>query len=222
MSVRLAGRYLLGTTRMTLFHHARVASKASHSPDRSPIYRSRTLNSSPHTLAPLSRTQPQPLFPLRNMWTLLYDLLALRQHHLHMTWIAHIRVDPTVRTVRPTTLLGRLVHLNMLHNEVRRIKPFSISVGFRVLQQINKVGRGFHRPARFGDAEFFAYCVVLAHPHLYNSNPPPCLCLNGTKKDLIYLVLSVPYFPHTFASAPPACAPLHFQDIVVPSGDSSR
>ena len=95
------------------------------------------------------------------MRSLLHHLLALRQDHLHMARIAHVRIDASMRPIRPTSLLRRLIDLDMLHNEIRSVETLSIGVGFRILQERDEMGRRFLRPARFGDAEFFA-CACLS------------------------------------------------------------
>lgn len=62
----------------------------------------------------------------------------------------------TVSTIRPTSLLRRLVHLDMLHDQISRIQALRIGVGFRVLEEAEEEFGGFDRPARFRDAELFA------------------------------------------------------------------
>ena len=61
-----------------------------------------------------------------------------------------------MRPVRPTSLLRRLVDLDMLDDEIAGIETLGVGVGFGVLEQRDQVGGGFLWPARLGDAEFFA------------------------------------------------------------------
>ena len=90
------------------------------------------------------------------MRPLLHRLFSLRQNHLDVTRITHIRIDASVRPVRPTSLLRRLVDLDMLDDEIAGIETLGVGVGFGVLEQRDQVGGGFLWPARLGDAEFFA------------------------------------------------------------------
>ena len=75
----------------------------------------------------------------------------------------------TMRTIGPTTLLGRLVDLDMLHDQIPRVEPLGIGVGLGVLEQAEEELGGFLGPARAGDAELFACCrssnpFVSIHP----------------------------------------------------------
>lgn len=84
-----------------------------------------------------------------------------------------------MRTVRPTALLRRLVDLDVLHDQVARVKPFGIGVCFRVLEQAEEEFGGFLGPAGARDAELFA-CVLLLSlafilfPALYDNS-----CVDG-------------------------------------------
>lgn len=63
-----------------------------------------------------------------------------------------------MRTICPTTLLGRLVDLDMLHDQVARVETLGIGVGLGVLEQAEEELGGFLGPAGAGDAELFACC----------------------------------------------------------------
>lgn len=95
------------------------------------------------------------------MIPLLDDLLALGQDHLDVARVAHVRVDAAVRAVRAAPLLRRLVHLDVLDDQVGRVEALGVRVGFGVLEQVDQVAAGLLGPARFADAEFFACVCVL-------------------------------------------------------------
>ena len=61
-----------------------------------------------------------------------------------------------MRTIGPTSLLRRLVDLDMLHDQVPRVEPLGIGVRLRVLEQTEEEFGGFLGPAGAGDAELFA------------------------------------------------------------------
>ena len=61
-----------------------------------------------------------------------------------------------MRTVGTTTLLRRLVDLDMLHDQVPRVEPLGVGVGLGVLEQAEEKFGGFLGPAGAGDAELFA------------------------------------------------------------------
>ena len=67
-------------------------------------------------------------------------------------------------TIGTTALLGRLVDLDVLHDQVAGVEAFGIGVRFRVLEQAEEEFGGFLGPAGAGDAELFAciYCSSLA------------------------------------------------------------
>ena len=62
----------------------------------------------------------------------------------------------TMRTVCTTTLLGRLVDLDVLDDQVAGVETLGVGVGFGVLEEREEEGGGFLGPARAGDAELFA------------------------------------------------------------------
>lgn len=113
-------------------------------------------NSLPRPLAPLPTAQ-MALLPLDRLATLLHDLLALRQNQLHVARLAHVRVDATVGTVGAATLLGCLVHLDVLDDEVGGVEAFGVGVGLGVLEEIENVFGGLFGPARFVGAEGLAW-----------------------------------------------------------------
>lgn len=59
-------------------------------------------------------------------------------------------------TVCTTTLLGRLVHLDVLDDQVSGVEALGVGVGFCVLEEAEEEFGGLFGPAGFGDAELFA------------------------------------------------------------------
>lgn len=55
----------------------------------------------------------------------------------------------TVSAIRPTPLLRRLVHLDVLDDQVSRVQALGVGVGFGVLEQAEEELGGFDGPARF-------------------------------------------------------------------------
>lgn len=62
----------------------------------------------------------------------------------------------TMSAIRPTSLLRRLVHLDVLDDQVPRVQALCVGVGFGILEQAEEKLGGFDGPAGFGDAELFA------------------------------------------------------------------
>lgn len=65
----------------------------------------------------------------------------------------------TMSAISAPSLLGGLVHLDVLDDQVARIETLGIGVGFGVLEEAEEELGGFDGPAGFGDAELFACCV---------------------------------------------------------------
>lgn len=63
----------------------------------------------------------------------------------------------TMGTISTTALLGRLVDLDMLHDQVAGVEAFGIGVRFRVFEQAEEEFGGLLGPAGAGDAELFAW-----------------------------------------------------------------
>jgi hypothetical protein len=93
-----------------------------------------------------------------------------------VTWVRHVRVDlgklacaacllgidayTTVGAVCAPPLLGGLVDLNVLHNQVAGVKTLGVGVGLGVLEEAEKKFGGLDGPAGLGHTESFA-CIVL-------------------------------------------------------------
>ena len=75
-----------------------------------------------------------------------------------------------MRTIGATTLLGRLVNLDMLHDQIPCVEALGIGVGLGVLEQAEEELGGFLGPAGAGDAELFACCgsanSLVSHPSI--------------------------------------------------------
>lgn len=53
-----------------------------------------------------------------------------------MTWVSHIRIDPTMSSVGSSSTFWCLVHLNMCNNKVSRILSIHFTIRSSVFQQI--------------------------------------------------------------------------------------
>lgn len=111
---------------------------------------------------------------------LLDSLIGLREDHLDVARRRHVRVDlencevsegisqkrnvkyrgdstyTTVSTVGPSPLLGSLVHLDVLDDEVAGVETLDIGVGLGVLQEVEEVLGRLDGPAGHGDTELLA------------------------------------------------------------------
>lgn len=58
--------------------------------------------------------------------------------------------------VGATALLGRLVDLDVLDDQVAGVEAFGVGVRFGILEQAEEELGGLFGPAGFGDAELFA------------------------------------------------------------------
>ena len=63
-------------------------------------------------------------------------------------------------TVSATTLLGSLVDLDMLNDEVTRIQALCIRVRLSVLKEGEEMFSRFDRPSGAGDTELLSYITV--------------------------------------------------------------
>lgn len=59
-------------------------------------------------------------------------------------------------TIGTAALLGRLVHLDMLHDQVPSVKALGIGICFCVFEEAEEEFGGLLGPAGAGDAELFA------------------------------------------------------------------
>jgi hypothetical protein len=62
-----------------------------------------------------------------------------------------------VGTVRASPLLGRLVDLNVLDNQVAGIETLGVGIRLSVLEQVRQELRRLDGPASLGHAELLAY-----------------------------------------------------------------
>lgn len=114
----------------------------------------RARNRPPSLLTPLSRVQPR--LRLRNILALAHLLGTLSQDQLDVARVGHVRVDAAVGAVGAAALLGGLVHLDVLDDQLRRVEPLGVGVGFGVFEQADQEFGGFDGPASLGDAKLFA------------------------------------------------------------------
>ena len=59
-------------------------------------------------------------------------------------------------TISTTTLLRRLINLDMLDDQIAGIEALCVGVGFCVFEQAEEEFGGLLGPARFRDAELFS------------------------------------------------------------------
>jgi hypothetical protein len=91
-----------------------------------------------------------------NLLGLLDNLLALGEDELDVAGVRHVRVDTTVGTVRPPSLLRGLVDLDVLDDESASVEALGVGVALSVLQQTEKELGGLDGPASLGDTESLA------------------------------------------------------------------
>lgn len=91
-----------------------------------------------------------------------------------------------MRTICTTTLLGRLVDLDMLDDQVAGVETLGIGVGFGVLEQRGEEFGGFLGPARAGDAELFACVSIISvwSPFKLSQTVAACFPSSGTQTAL--------------------------------------
>jgi len=70
-----------------------------------------------------------------NSLRLLNDLLAFRKNKLDVARVRHVRVDTTMCTVGSSALLWSLIDLDVLDNQIARVKALGIRICFSVLQE---------------------------------------------------------------------------------------
>jgi len=75
------------------------------------------------------------LVATNNLVGLLDDLVTLGQDELDVAGVRHVGVDTTVSTVRPPSLLGGLVDLDVLDDQSTGVEALGIGVGLSVLQE---------------------------------------------------------------------------------------
>lgn len=68
-----------------------------------------------------------------------------------------LKTYTTVSAVRPSPLLGGLVDLDVLDNQVASVKTLSVSVGLSVLQKTEQELSRLDGPAGAGNTELLAY-----------------------------------------------------------------
>lgn len=75
----------------------------------------------------------------------------------------------TVSTVCATALLGGLVDLDVLDNEVASVETLGIGVGLGVLEETEEELGGLDGPAGAGDTKLLACCPMNQHSPAYPS-----------------------------------------------------
>jgi hypothetical protein len=88
----------------------------------------------------------------------MYGLICESNELSESLWRCDITKETytTMSTVGAATLLGSLVDLDMLDDEVRRIQAFDIGIGFGILEQSDEEFGRLDGPAGLGDTELLA------------------------------------------------------------------
>jgi hypothetical protein len=71
--------------------------------------------------------------------------------------VAHVRVDTTMGTVCAAALLGCLVDLDVLDDEVGGVETLDVGVGFSVLEETEEKLGGLDWVAGFRNTELLAW-----------------------------------------------------------------
>jgi hypothetical protein len=93
-----------------------------------------------------------------DMYGLIYSIISLRSNHRK---IDSQYAYTSVSTVCSSALLGRLVDLDVLDDQVAGIKTLGIGVCLCVLEETEQELGGLDWPSSSGDAKRFA-CVILS------------------------------------------------------------
>lgn len=72
-------------------------------------------------------------------------------------------------TVCAAALLGGLVDLDVLDNEVASVEPLGVGVGLGILEETEEELGGLDGPAGTGDTKLLAYCPLNQHSPAYPS-----------------------------------------------------
>lgn len=75
-----------------------------------------------------------------------------------MAWVALVRVDATMGTIRATASFGGLLDHDALDDQVFKFHVLCISIGFRILQKTRNKSDGFLGPATLRRLELFYLC----------------------------------------------------------------
>ena len=84
---------------------------------------------------PLSRVQLDTVLVGSELLSLGDDLVGLGQDDLDVAWVGHVWVDTTVGAVGSATLLGGLVDLDVLDDQVAGVETLDVGVGLSVLEE---------------------------------------------------------------------------------------
>jgi hypothetical protein len=111
----------------------------------------------------------------------------------------------TVSAVCASPLLGSLVDLDVLHDQVAGVETLGVGIGLSVLEKTEKELGGLDGPAGLGDTESLAYVVISQ-----SSCPRPCsmsaIPYIACSPSLFLLVLLNPVGPLTLRSAASAAS----------------
>jgi len=167
------------------------------------------------TSTTLSRAQVS-ILTTNNSLRLLYNLLALSQDQFDVAWVGHVWVDlenllimfllvlvsvlchgvpyTTMGTVCSSALLGCLVDLDVLDDQVAGIKTLGICVGFGVLEESEEELGRLDWPSCAGNTELLAYYFRQKWP------------LTSYRKQRTRLVPLFQFHQHNVSWGQPPCA----------------
>lgn len=132
--------------------HALGSMHSIKSPSGAPLRRSDSL---PSIGGSLSRAQSGTLGNTQ-LLSFADSLLGLGEDEFDVARVGHVRVDTTVGAVGSAALLGGLVDLDVLDDELRGVEAFGVGVGFRILQQAEEELGGLDGVTGLGDTELLA------------------------------------------------------------------
>lgn len=107
-------------------------------------------------LADSTATLPGVQAALESLGTLLDDLGTFGEDKLDVGGVGHVWVDTTVSTVSAPSLLGSLVDLDVLDDQVAGVEALGVGVGLSVLEETDEDLSGLDGPAGLGDTESLA------------------------------------------------------------------
>ena len=179
------------------------------------------------TLTSPTRSRAQmSILTTNNRLRLLYNLLALGKDQLDVARVRHVWVDldrsisicpagvlssgdayTTMGTVCSSTLLGSLVDLDVLDDQVAGIQTLGISIGLSILEQTEEELGRLDRPSCTRDAELLS-CRAFPSAPIINLRTPSQIAPQPRSFpcEYSYLVRHVQFHQRISSWARPPCA----------------
>merc|ERR1712221_8344 len=88
------------------------------------------------------------------------NLFFLRKNHFDMARTAHVRIDPSMGTVCPTSHVRSTVHLNVINHKGVHIKSLHICIRFCILQKLQQEFSRFDWPSSLRAAMGLGLCFT--------------------------------------------------------------